>query len=422
VKRFLYTLIFSAFSLYAGQNIPEQVNLRVVKEGLKQLKWVSQEDRKKILDHPDIVIDSPLLEDILNSCPEETRMQFLKTIFNLQDIDAIQSYARLLDNPTEQNCDEIAELANPHYAGVIPLADGLNALNFPSLYQPTMKNVLINREYFNEFNSLEEWGVWVEPFGGQTNFSQDSKPLNFSLYNLGVAIGGEYTFQERITFTLSLAYLYSEVDWKKFDDLTASTHAIYFGPALSYLFNHGYISFMTLGAVNFHNVDRKTTLFPLLISESKDSEITYHTWDLHARLEGGASTPLGGNFYLYPTFYLDYLYVFNQDVSEILDTDVNLHVEEANGSLFRTKVALKLNREVLKRDFAFIIPYVSVGWLNVIPLSESIYRYQVDGCEKSYKDDLSISSWSQYCFGVGLTVIHKRGILVKIGYENSGGN
>ncbi|MBS0647902.1 MAG: autotransporter outer membrane beta-barrel domain-containing protein [Verrucomicrobia bacterium] len=330
----------------------------------------------------------------------------------------LESYTnqQLLQNLSDEECALVGKNANPTFVGTTQVIDWLNTAHFKGFFNPTMSYALVNRDSFNEFDTLNQWNLWAEPFGFYTQFRREDDPLKFNMYTAGISVGGEFIFYDRLLLGLGVAYSHSGVTWEEHRS-TAELNSLYFGPSLSYVFQHGYLSCTLFGMANFYEMHRSVSLFPDKLKPSKSS-LTYQSWDAVGRLEGGLAYEVGGHFFLYPTAKIDYLMVFEQDNTEALDEETELKIGALDGSYLNSKAGLKVTREIFSDELGYLIPSLSAGIVNFTPLSHKSYHYEIDGidCAK-FDEKLKVGSWNQYYVGAGFTIVHKRAILISFDYE-----
>jgi len=359
----------------------------------------------------------------------DNRENFLKARLNDEYTDTqrqelinslLKSYTNkeLLKNPSLKKCTEVGVNGDPTYIGATHVIDWLNTAHFKGFFQPTMTYALVNGDTFNEFDTFNQWNLWVEPFGFYTQFNRDIRPLKFNMYTAGISAGGEYTIFDRLVLGLGVAYSHSGVNWQE-DGSSANINSIYFGPSLSYVFSHGYLSCTIFGVGNFYQASRETKLFPELPDKVlKPSKTTpeYTSWDIVGRLEGGLSYEVGGHFFLYPTAKVDYLQVLEQASVEKLDDEVEISIGAFDGSFLNGKIGIKATREFFYESTGYLIPSLSAGFIHFTPLSNKSYQYEIDECEK-FQKKLKVESWNQSYIGAGFAFLHKKAMLVSLDYE-----
>lgn len=419
VKQFFITMIlcFHFFRLQAFYETPsiekqiellKEVGYKIGPEVLAGLtKELSPEEKDKFIINLLKTYDDPNIRQALVN----------------ETLDKELSYEILFQNLTEKQCADVGCRANPQYISALPVIDFLNGFHLPSFFQPTLKNALIHRGHYNMFNSFDQVGLWVEPFGHFTSFNQytDQKcpskisPYRFNLKTLGISIGGEYTVTPKVVINMGLAYSHSNIEWKS--SAHSSLNTIYVGPSISYLLPYTYFSLLFLGTVNFYDMNRTTILFPDTLTKKTPAHSRWVTWDLTGRFEGGFSFPLKWGFYLYPLAQVDYIHISIQKSTETLYKRTNLTINSFCESFFESTVALKITKEVFKEDLGFIIPHTLMGWVYYMPMQQADYTYQIPGCTKKFKEQNILNSWSQYMFGLGISILHKRGIFLSLSYE-----
>lgn len=423
VKRLFFCWIIFLISQVEGFDIKLEGNSEYIELGLNEFNACSSAEQIAILKEMKITLDPTVLQALFNQFNEEGKRSYLKKLLEPYEASERQALLNELLNPADyktqltnlspDECIEIGTLSNPDFFGALPIVDWLNCLNFPSFFQPDLKNALINREHFNAFNSLDQIEAWIEPYGYYTSFNRGSDSLDFDLYTVGISLGGGYTLRERFVLGFGLGYSHSEIDWKKNQSTQGSLNTFYFGPTLSYLFPYGYFHAMLLGAANFYHINRETKLF----QEWKKAASDPSTWDLDARLEGGLCFPIGYTWYLYPLAAADFVNVFSQKTIESLDKETNLIIKPLHESFLRWKAGLKMSSEVFKEGFGFITPHFAIGLAGYIPLLQSTYSYDLDGCSKTFEEEVAVDHWSQYFFEAGLSLFHERGIFLSLNYQ-----
>ncbi len=405
------------------------VNGEAVKEGLSHLALLGPEDQVRLINEakpqlkPDALRalydqakeDGPvfLKELLLAKYPSKEEQQ--KLINGLQKA---PTYGDFLQNPSQNLCSQVEKTANPVYFGAIPVIDWLNTAHFKGFFNPGMTYTLANRPCHNDFDTFNQWNLSIEPYGFYTQFRNEPDPLKFDQYTIGVSAVGEYTFFDRLVLGLGLAYSHSGIDWKEVD-VNASLNSLYFGPALHYVFSHGYLGCTLFGVANFYHTVRKTDLFPG-VAVPQDSLVDSLSWDLDFRIEGGLAFEPGYQFFLYPMFRLDYLTVFENGATEYLEDDSEIAVEGFIESFLCAKVGVEMTREFYTDSLGFVVPSLSFGWLNFSPISTEDYRFHLGECTE-LKGKVEPNSWNQYYFGAGLSVILKKGMLFALDYELTAG-
>ncbi len=359
-----------------------------------------------------------------NSLDKNTQHQVLKELI-LHYSDDPNKRQEFIDNlitqPTNKEyllnpnvCVDAGVAVNPFYVGVIPVVEWINTAYQPSYFKPTMTDILVNKAALNEFNSLNQWGLWIEPYGLNTHFRRKHQDLHFDLFTMGVNVGAEVTLSERILLGFGATYSHSVLDWeKKKDDLRLNS--IYVGPFLGYLFSSGYLSLTLMGVGNFYDITRDVQLSPK--TARTHDQINQTSWDLLARLEGGFSYSPGGSFYFTPFAKVDYLHVFEQGCTETLEDDdpVELTIDSLYASFLSSKVGLKLTREWYNESYGYLIPNLSCSFLNFTPITQNEYHFEIEDCKSDAK--VNTDSWNQYSIGAGFTFVHKKGVLISLDYE-----
>lgn len=406
------------------------IDLEKIKKGSDKL---SQEDSHATLEkgfkEHTIKLPPNVLKDQYHGLPE--REKFLNELLKeYSPTDRQELINKLVEAPTNQKlltnlspagCTDVGKRGNPIYAGASPVIDWLNTAHFNGFFQPAMNYALVNREMFNEFDSFNQWGLSGDLFGFYTPFQREDDALKFKMYTVGLGVGGEYEFFDRLVLGLGLAYSHSKVNWQK-DQPTVAINSLYFGPSLSYIFSHGYLSCSLLGLANFYKVNREVELFEKIKSKSTTE---YQNWNILGRLEGGFSYEVASQFFLYPTARLDYMTVLMPEITESLEGDEEEESEEEateiktapfHASFLTAKAGLKLTREFFYEGIGYLIPHLSGGWLGFSSVNHPRYVYEIGKCP-SFKKEADSGAWNQAYVGAGFTMIHPKGILISLGYE-----
>lgn len=448
MKQFFIVLIlyFTFFPLHAGP----YYNRSTIKDGFNQFRKLDSEEQIKLLDEIKELIQEPdkdiikpnALLFLTEKYDEETKKKYLIDLLKTYSLDLRQAlfnetlnkaldYEMLFQNLTDEQCENVGYHINPKYINTFSIVDFFNCIHLPSFFQPTLKNTLIHREHYNMFNSFDQVGLWIEPFGHFTSFNQNIDqqypnaidPYYFNLNTLGISVGGEYTVTPPLVINMGLAYSYSDIQWKSSAD--SSLNTIYIGPSISYLLPYANFNLLFFGAINFYDMSRTTVLFPNVLTKKTSTYSKWVTLDLTGRFEGELSFPLKWGFYLYPLVKFDYFNIFIQKGTEILYKKGNLTVGSLYESFFESTVALKATKEIFKGDLGFIMPHVIISWVNYFPIQQSSYTYQIPGCTKRFKEEKvknALISWSQCMIGIGVSFLYKQGIFLLFSYEFFTGN
>ena len=321
-----------------------------------------------------------------------------------------------MTNINPEVCSEIGANADPVYFGVMPIVDWINTAHFNSFFRPMMTEILTNRDLFNDFDTFNQWGVWVEPFGFYTQFKREARHLQFNQYTIGLSAGAEITFFERLLLGLGAAYSYCGVEWEDQNHRQAGVNSLYLGPTFNYVFSNGYLGCSLIGVANLYHITRDTNLFPKKILKPIPTISDYMSFDLLARIEGGLSYTPGGQFYFYPTARFDYLNVFEQEATEQLDEETEMTVDGLNESFLCSKIGLKISREFYNHDFGYLIPSISFGWINFTPATTNSYQFHIGECQNIEKE-VQVDTWSQYFIGAAFNLVHKKALVVGLEYE-----
>lgn len=415
---------------FASRLLENNIDPDTVKEGLRQLAELSAGNQARLIDEEKPKLSSEALLALYEKSGENGPLflkQLLKSYYPskeerqqlINNLEVTPKYNDLLKDISTDKCKVVAKHANPEYYGSTPIVDWLNTAHFSGFFNPTMTNALANRSCHNDFDTFNQWDLWIEPFGFSTRFRNEPQSLNFDQLTLGFSLGGEYTFYDRLVLGLGFAYSHSRIDWKKIKDQDGDLNSFYFGPALNYVFSHGYLGCTLFGVANFYDIDRKADLFPGVASPT-ESAVDYTSWDLVLRLEGGLSFSPGYQFFLYPIFKIDYLTVFENGAMELLDEKTELEIEGFHESFFSSKLGVKMTREFYTNSLGFVIPSLSFSWLNFSPASLQKYTFHIQEC-KDLSKKVKPESWIQYSFGTGLSFLLKQAILFSLDYEYTTG-
>ena len=176
-----------------------------------------------------------------------------------------------------------------------------------------------------------------------------------------------------------------------------------------------------LGAANFYDTHRETTLFRNQTTKAKSATSTFTTWNILGKVKGGFALPIGAHFYFLPYTTIQYGMVFLPKINEKLDKNTSLYINSLTDSFFRLALNIKLYRAKFKEGFGFVVPYLQAGWIKNFTSTYHPIRYQLGGCDSHLKKTIKIGDWEQYMIGIGLSLLHIRGIFVSFDYRLSAG-
>lgn len=334
------------------------------------------------------------------------------------------TYEDLLQNPSSDLCSSLAQRADPSYFGLSPILDWLNMSYFVGFFDPAMTYALSNRTQHNNFDSFNQWNIWVEPFGFHAKMDPSTN-VKFDQYTFGITLAASRTFLDRLVLGLGSGYSHSGVfipkviDGKKAKN-EMSLNTIYLGPTLHYVFSYGYFGATLLGLINLYHTERKTDFFTGLTA-AQNGVADYMGVDLAFRLEGGLAFTPGYKIFIYPIGKIDYLSAFENGATEKLGEDTQLTIQGLFESFLSAKIGVEMTREFYIDSFGFVIPALYLGWLDFVPISTKSYQFQVEQC-KDLKGEVDLKPWSQYYLGAKLSLLLKRGMLFSLGYELAQGS
>ncbi|MBS0615318.1 MAG: autotransporter domain-containing protein [Verrucomicrobia bacterium] len=299
----------------------------------------------------------------------------------------------------------------------LPLADWINTSQLDSFYQTNFHRILSQEKYFNSINTLEQYNLVLEPYGFQSSFSLEDK--DYSLTTFGATLAGSMTLKDVWVVGGGVGYWHSALDWDRYAKGT-TINSFYFGPQATYLFHEGFVQLLIAGVFNMYDVHRD------MIKNQKSSN-EHNGWDILARLSGGMDfkVPLFGDhtFFMRPYADLSYLGVIQDDYDEkttkrinpVKTVDAEAKIKNGYTDFFRSKLAVEMWKEFHFTDTGFFIPSLTIGWVSMQPIRQG--KIQLD-CE----DDKEIEgnkypSSNLLNVGAKLTGIHKRGILLSLGFD-----
>ena len=184
VKRLLCLL---PLSLFAAN--PQNVDPKRLERSMNYLELLSPEKQAEVINNAKPNISSQALLVLYDHSKDQD--QFIRNLLMnefsaderqdlINSLHSEASYSELMINISEERCAGIGAAGNPTYFGAMPVVDWLNTAHFNGFFNPVMTNSLVNREVHNEFNTFNQWNLWIEPLGFYTEFRREPGPLKFN--------------------------------------------------------------------------------------------------------------------------------------------------------------------------------------------------------------------------------------------------
>jgi len=262
--------------------------------------------------------------------------------------------------------------------GGYAVADWLNSINIGSFFDYESRFSHPEDCTF-VFNSFDNVTAWVEPYGFYSNYHselQHRHKMNFTLGTVGLGGGARYALSDELHISGAAGYFHSTLHWQ--DKTKRGINSVYFGPAVAYLYEEGFVGFSLFGIKNFY--------------EGEDQ-----SWDLDARLESeyGFSIPL--DLSLHPFIRMDYLNVFEKYNSN-------------KSSFLYSKLGIKCEKMFLCHESGVLTGNIDLSWINMLPLTAGTLKE----CH-----DLNLKTETKNQLGLGFEIVgmHVSGLLAGIGYE-----
>ncbi len=328
---------------------------------------------------------------------------------------------------------EVLELAvkdqlRPTYCEVLPLIHSVNAAAMPRFYDSTAKLSIMSEERFHEFNTFEQLCIYLNPYTYFMRSDRSNNTSPFDLSGLGLTLGCDYTFFEKLTAGLGFCIARSELHWCHSNDLTRSL-SLYIGPYIGYLFSNGSISLTLIGSLNQIKAERTIHFLMETFKSSRERTTQFSNYILTPRLEAMFSKELGEGFYIWPSISLDYINVFSSNFVEVFDEKSHLDVKCPTYSFLNTRILLELKKEILSPSVGLITPQLQLGWTPP-PLGLNSYNFQYKitnpqerlvGWDEYFPCSDKLKNKLRYHIGPGLNFIFKKGIYLSMQYTFSWG-
>jgi hypothetical protein len=359
---------------------------------------ISKEKTKHETNRDDAIRELPTAESTLRTAGKEQK-DAQDTYNKKQDRSSGNNSALSEEQIRRELASDYEELENmPRSISALdplPLADWINVTQIKSFLNPIFQSVTNQENYFNTIDSLNQYYLDLQPYGFNSSFSLGKD--SFKLQTFGISIQGGGRVKGNWLVGGGIGYWHSHLDYKAFFrgehyPQDGSINSFYFGPFAAYLFEKGYIQLRALGIYNSYTVYKESS----------------QGWDLDAELEGGFNFEIqkyvGPYFFIQPNIKLDYLMVF-QDENPSINS---VKVDQAN--FFSSRLAVQFFKEFPQGSSGVIIPSVSIGWVLMHPLSQNAI------CHDRF-ESIDYKSSNQAYLEAKLSGIHKKGILMSLGFE-----
>lgn len=270
----------------------------------------------------------------------------------------------------------------------LPLVDWLLIRQMGNEMNVTLQSILRRDEYFNEIDSFGLGFLSVEPYGFYSGYALNEG--TFRMRTFGVMLNGGVLLKDKWCVGVSGGYAHSNLDYAHFDGTNVNSFSL--GPFGAYVTERGFVEMRLLGMYNVYDLREETS----------------SGWDLDVHLGGGWDFPvprfLGARSFLRPWVCLDYLFVFHEEHPAIHSVKVT------RADFFSSCLAVEARKEFIFQGLGMLIPSVAAGWVLMQPVSQEAESY-------GHCIEASYPSSNQAYVEAKLTGVHKRGILLSLGFE-----
>jgi outer membrane autotransporter protein len=275
-------------------------------------------------------------------------------------------------DPSPERCDFATDYA---------VADWLNCINIGSFLNSSSKYILNHDQCFVCFNACGDISLWAEPYGFYSHYRAPLKEgkMNITLASFGSDVAAQFSITDEIKVGAGAGYFHSSLHDKE-NGKNAKINAVYFGPAVEYLFSEASVALTLFAVKNFYDGPKETS----------DG-----SWDLNMRLEGEYDYALPADcciqeMLIHPFARIDYLFVFEEG-------------EKEHSSFFYSKLGSRFDKVVYSGRSGVVTAGINLGWINMTPVS--------GGCNGRPN--------SKNQLGVGLAVVgmHTDDLLVSLEYD-----
>jgi len=302
----------------------------------------------------------------------------------------------------EKESSVTVELCYPEQLGALAIADWRNASLVGSFLDYTKKCVLNDNHCFVHFDSANDITSWIAPFGFYSKYQTSTKEglkIDMRQRTFGGGSGIGISIIENLTAGMGMGYLHSEVAWKGYKG-NGHINSLFFGPYMGYLFPQGFVGVTVFAMSNFVSGDLK-------ICDSRKIDLEHTSWDIATRIEGGLDLEvpeeITRDMTVHPYVRLDFIGVQEGGYDK---------VTARHSTYFCSQASLKFSKTVVCTRETIVIPNISFGWVEWIPIKSDDVKVKGLG-----KCSVNGGSKSQLLIGGELIALQGPGLVFGIVYE-----
>lgn len=288
-----------------------------------------------------------------------------------------------------------------------------------SFYHESTRRLLINQTDFASFNTLNEWSLWVDTFGGYEKF-KTKQVLDLKENIFGVKACGSRTYDSFLTLGIGAGALFNWTSWEEVSNSKshANGRGAFFGPYIGCQFDWGYLASQVIACRDTYEIRRKALYND---DSSNNLEGSCTVWDIAVQYEQGIDFALSfaNEAFVRPVLYLDYLWTFEEKHSEIDESGQSFHIGSVGTSRLDSKLLVEIRKEFFRPQGLAISPILYAGIDCSLPLGSKT-NYEVSSGESSEPTDYSADrEWNgNLVLGGSVSVLHPKAFGLKISYES----
>jgi autotransporter-associated beta strand protein len=214
--------------------------------------------------------------------------------------------------------------------------------------------------------------IWVDPFIFVTDQDHAHQQRGFDAVSGGIAVGGDYSFDNNILVGIAGGGSYSGLDWSSHQGNAKITSG-FLGLYADWMWSRFVVEAALIGGDNFYNVHRNIHFHKV----HRKAKNKHHGYDLTAHLGGGVDFQISP-FYIQPFFDLDYSFLHQQGYKERGAKSLNLHVNGKNEQMLRCEEGIYLTRSFETRKGCFSYGYW-LSWVTQLHVNNKNYTASLRG-------------------------------------------
>ncbi|MCB1115694.1 MAG: autotransporter-associated beta strand repeat-containing protein [Chlamydiia bacterium] len=286
----------------------------------------------------------------------------------------------------------------------------------------------------HSMNQAKDWNacdtqdstLWLEPLGYYYKDNEKGGLTPYNAKSFGFTTGYKKRLWDHFLLSGGIGYSHTCLNWYE-NRGDATVQSLYFSPGIAYQSRDAYAGLILQGSRSFYSADRKihskviTACYIPCIDETAHNH--HKSWDILAGFQGGyrfkTSDHFLTNFYIVPSFHLDYLNIFEEGYRETGAGPINLSVKNKHSAFLRSEFLVRFMKELNIGPFRSF-PNIYVGYLKNFALSRghfSSHFYKQSLCGNHFTVKGSHQNTSQLILGTELESVCFHNISLKIGYE-----